>query len=76
MTDDLRKRLLGSRLPDSGCEFCFATADVYVEAVVQGADVERLFPEILAHIAGCPACREDVEGLIAAVRQLPTEEPK
>lgn len=77
MSDDLRDRLLGSGFLDAGCEPGFEVVDQYAEAVVQGLDVARLFPEVVAHLASCAACREDTEGLIAALRlQVPPQESK
>ena len=77
MNDDLRERLLGSKSRDPGCEACFEVLDEYAEAVLRGGDVTRLYPEVIAHLAGCPACREDTEGLLAALRlQPPPEEPR
>lgn len=76
MSDDLHERLLGSASRDAGCETCFELADRYAEALVRGDDVSKLFPEIVAHLAGCAACREDTEGVIAALRrQAPPTEP-
>ena len=69
MKDTLLNRLLGSGGRDPGCDACFEVLDQYVEAVLQGQDVEDLFPQVVAHIADCPACREDTEGLIAALRE-------
>lgn len=77
MKDDLRQRLLGSESRDPGCEAGFEVLDQFVEAVVRGEDVARLFPEVIAHLASCAACREDTEGLIAAMKLLtPPEEPR
>lgn len=78
MSEDLRDRLLGSGHEDSGCDAGFEVVDEYVEAVLRGDDVARLFPQVEAHLAGCPDCREDVEGMIAALRLLraPPEEPR
>ena len=71
MNDDLRGRLLGSEFRDSGCDAGFEILDVYAEALIRGEDVARLFPEVIAHLAGCVACREDTEGLIASLRLPP-----
>jgi hypothetical protein len=68
MNEDLRNRLLGRGASDAGCEAGFDVVEQFVEAVVRGDDVQRLFPGIIAHMAGCAACREDIEGLIAALR--------
>jgi hypothetical protein len=69
MRRNLLDRLLGSREPDPGCEACFEVLDVYAEALVRGENAAELFPQLVAHIASCPACREDTEGLIAALRR-------
>ena len=77
MNDDLRERLLGGTARDPGCEACFELLDAYAEAVLRGDDTSRLFPEVVAHLAGCLACREDTEGLLAALRlEAPPEEPR
>lgn len=77
MNDDLRDRLLGSGFRDPGCEACFEVLDQYAEALVQGGDAARRFPEVVAHLADCDACREDAEGLIAALRlEPPRHEPR
>ena len=77
MNDDLRERLLGSMDRDPGCDACFELLDAYAEALLRGGDVARLFPEVVAHLAGCPACREDTEGLLAALKlEAPPEDPR
>ena len=69
MNRDLIDRLLGGGDRDPGCEACFEIFDAYAEAVLSGADADQLFPGVAAHLAGCPACREDAEGLLAALRR-------
>ena len=69
MNHDLTDRLLGRGERDSGCEACFELLDAYAEALLRGADSGALFPGVVAHLAGCAACREDTEGLIAALRR-------
>jgi hypothetical protein len=77
MSDRLVDRLLGEGERDPGCEACFEVFERYAEALLQGTDADRLFPEVAAHLAGCDACREDAEGLIAALRlEGPTGEGK
>ena len=38
-----------------------------------GEDVERGFPEFMNHVRNCAACREDAEGLLAALRGMMEE---
>ena len=70
MTERL-ERLLGPTGPDIGCEECFERLDEYVDAEVAGRDPEGAVPGMAAHLAGCPACREEHESL----RDLVSGEP-
>ena len=76
MSENIRKRLLGSSTDDPGCEACFEVLDQYAEVLLQGGDAAKQFPELIAHIESCPACREDTEGFIAFLRSQPPNEPK
>jgi hypothetical protein len=60
-------RLLGPAEPEIGCEECFDELDRYVELEVGGKDADAAVPGLRAHLAGCPACREDHESLHALV---------
>ena len=59
---DMIHRLLGPPGPEIGCEECFERLDEEVEAELEG---RHLVPGMRAHLAGCPACREDYESLHA-----------
>jgi hypothetical protein len=61
--------LLGPRGPEIGCDECFDELDRYVELGRAGsdADADAAFPGFRAHLAGCPACRDDYESLKALV---------
>ena len=50
-------------------EECFARLDEYVDLEVAGADADAAVPGLRAHLAGCPACREEHESLLALVRE-------
>jgi hypothetical protein len=76
MTRDPLERLLGRAERDSGCEAAFEQFDRFCDAVLSGRDVAREFPDIVTHIANCAACREDTEGLLAALRQLEEEKER
>jgi anti-sigma factor RsiW len=58
-------RLLGPEGPEVSCEECFERLDEYVDAELAGHDPEQDVPGMAAHLAGCPACREDHESLRA-----------
>ena len=58
-------RLLGPAEPEVGCEVCFEQLDRYVELELAGEDADSRIPGLRAHLEGCPACREEHEGLRA-----------
>ena len=58
-------RLLGPAEPEVGCDECFDELDRYVELELAGADADAAIPGLRAHLAGCPACREEHESLLA-----------
>ncbi|HET7137974.1 MAG TPA: hypothetical protein VFI04_06435 [Gaiellaceae bacterium] len=70
MKDDKKLRaLLGPAGPEVGCDDCFELLDRYVEAELAGGDADALLPGVRAHLAGCPACREEHESLRALVAE-------
>ena len=60
-------RLLGPAEPEVGCDVCFDELDRYVELELAGHDADAAVPGLRAHLAGCPACREEYESLRAFV---------
>jgi hypothetical protein len=56
-------RLLGPADPEVGCDVCFDELDRYVDLELRGLDAEPAIPGFRAHLAGCPACREEHESL-------------
>jgi hypothetical protein len=76
--DDVRQalaRLLGPGEPEVSCDACFDELDRYVDLEVAGADADAAVPGLRAHLAGCPACREDYESLRALVGGTPGGKP-
>jgi anti-sigma factor RsiW len=61
------ERLLGPTGYEVTCERCFELLDEYVDLEVDGLDANARLPGLHAHLAGCPACREDHESLRALV---------
>lgn len=76
MRDRSLDQLLGTGSRDPGCDGAFEVLDEYVEAVSRGDDVARRYAEFLTHLHNCAACREDTEGLLAAMRDLKELPPK
>lgn len=64
-SEQLLARLLGPSGPELTCEQCFEYLDEYVETELAGHDADRKVPGMKAHLAGCPACSEDRDGLSA-----------
>ena len=60
-------RLLGPAAPEVDCDVCFDELDRYVELELAGADADLQIPGLRAHLAGCPACREEHDSLYALV---------
>jgi hypothetical protein len=60
-------RVLGPPEPEVGCDVCFEELDRYVELELAGADADVAIPGLRAHLAGCPACREEHDSLVALV---------
>jgi hypothetical protein len=67
MSEARLRELLGTPRRDPGCKAAFEVMDRYVEAILRGENVEQVFPEVVAHVGNCTACREDIEGLLAAL---------
>ena len=66
---DMLQALLGPSEDEVGCDACFEHLDVYVELELQGKDAEAALPGFRAHFAGCPACREEHDLLLAFVTE-------
>jgi hypothetical protein len=61
------ERLLGPTGYEVGCEECFDLLDEFVELELAGQDPDATMPGLRAHLAGCPACREEHDALLALV---------
>ena len=62
-------RVLGPGRPEVSCEECFVLLDRYVAVELSAADADDRFPGLAAHLAGCSACREEHELLLAYARE-------
>ena len=59
--------LLGPAEPEVGCDTCFEELDRSVELELAGRDADAAVPGLRAHLAGCPACREEHDSLRSLV---------
>ena len=65
---ELLGRVLGPGGPEVSCDECFEHLDRYVEAELDGGDIEAAVPGMSAHLEGCPACREEHDSLLELLR--------
>ena len=61
-------RMLGPAGAELGCDECFDQLDAYVELEQTGVSADVAMSATRAHLAGCPACRDDHDSLLAFVR--------
>ena len=66
---DRLERFLATDPGDVGCDEAMAVMHLYAELLAAGVDAAGQYPGVAAHLAACGACAEDVEGLLAAVRE-------
>jgi hypothetical protein len=59
------RRLLGPAGAELTCDQCFELLDEYVELELANAAADEAIPEMLAHLEGCAACREEHDSLLA-----------
>lgn len=53
---------------DVGCDEAWAWVHVYAEAMLAGQDPEVQYPGVASHLAACPPCEHDYQGLLFALR--------
>jgi hypothetical protein len=63
------QRFLNTDPADVGCAETMEVMHVYAEMVLAGEDPERRYPGVTAHLRACGPCEQDLEGLLAALRQ-------
>ena len=61
-------RFLDTDPRDVGCAEAIEVLHLYVELVEAGNDPSLQYPGVVAHLLACDPCRQDQEGLLAAVR--------
>jgi hypothetical protein len=76
MTNFDLQKLLGRADVDPGCEEAGDQMDAYCELVARGEPVSNRYAEFLTHMYNCTACREDMEGVLAMLRQQEQQEQK
>ncbi|MFI5612127.1 hypothetical protein [Amycolatopsis sp. NPDC051903] len=61
-------RFLDTDPQDSGCDEAMELLHVYAEVLARDEDAAHLYPRVAAHLRACGPCREDLQGLLAAIR--------
>ena len=64
------ERFLRTDPRDVGCAETMQAMHVYAEMVIAGQDPEQRYPGVTAHLRACDPCEQDLEGLLAAMREL------
>jgi hypothetical protein len=59
------EHLVGPVGPELGCDECFEVLHTYVELELAGVRAAAQMPLMRAHLAGCSACRDDHDSLLA-----------
>ena len=72
MNDLDLQRILGSEDTVPGCDEAGELMDAYCECVARGDPVSDRYAAFLTHMSNCAACREDMEGLLAMLRDQET----
>jgi hypothetical protein len=68
--------LLRAKDGDAGCTAGEEILDAYVELELAGEDPARVFPGTAIHLASCPGCRADHDGLFEAARRFGDARPE
>lgn len=61
---DIDAAMLGPGRQEVGCDECFHLLDQFVERDHVRGDAATAFPQLAAHLAGCPVCHEEYESLL------------
>lgn len=61
-------RMIGPAGPELGCDECFDQLDAYVELELPGVSADIAMPAMRPHLAGCSACCDDHDSLLAFAR--------
>jgi hypothetical protein len=62
---DITHAMLGPSGPEVDCDECFRLLDQYAEHQHRSRNAAAEFPQLAAHLDGCPVCQEELESLLA-----------
>jgi hypothetical protein len=67
LDETTQSRLLLDTRPWLSCDDCFEKMDTYVEALLRGTGHDDM--PMRTHLAGCSACAEEADGLLALLAE-------
>jgi predicted anti-sigma-YlaC factor YlaD len=65
MVEQLASRMLGPGGSDAGCDRSLELVDQLIDLELAGQVLPAPLLEVARHLAACPDCREDYEGIRA-----------
>ena len=65
------EQFLATDPQDAGCAGTFDVIDVFADLAITRADAASRYPGVAVHLAACPACSQDLQGLLAAADCIP-----
>lgn len=68
MVEQLASRMLGPGGSDAGCDRSLELVDQLIDLELAGQVLPSPLLDVARHLAGCPDCREDYEGIRALTR--------
>jgi hypothetical protein len=67
---DVLCEAITTHVDEIGCGECYTQVDRFAELVLQGSEANVLMPRVHDHLEHCRECREEYEGLVAAMRGI------
>jgi len=61
-------KFLSTDPQDVGCEEAMAVLHVYADLLHDGVDPAQRFPGVAAHLRACGPCEDDLEGILALIK--------
>jgi len=72
-SDTIRKMInsiQSTRDEELSCGHCYDELDRFIEMKLEGKNVAEAMPLVEAHLNICPACREEYEALLEALKAM------
>ena len=53
------------------CDHCYEELDLFIEMKLNGKNAAEAMPLVQEHLDRCPACKEEYEALLEALKTFP-----